>query len=693
MQIDILLKVVHGQPLFSIPSAVWMGILVIVIIVCAGLYYDWLYRRLERRVSTNYRGKNSRLALIMRANNTRVWTYEVATRRYQRLNNEGLLDNEYTPIDFSRFFDKDDFEEMRHEIFSIRDGKKQFVTMQMRGPKTEGGIERRRYEMRITVLKSDENGKPQTLLGVQRDITHEKQKREREREELLTYQNVFDSALLDMVFYDENGILSDINDAACKTFQIADKQVLINSQTHLRDVTYYDDVDIPNLEMTRSTSVIDLVEMEKEGRKAVSVESDERLYYEMMLYPIRDEQGEMLGFFLEGRNATDMVAYYKMQRQTMRNLQKATADVKAYIENINLALQTAECRIMNYLPDTHTLQITSDLNKPLHMFSQIRALDFIDPSDRRSARRILHQMDHRSLKYIRERMKTIFPANDEENVWLTFSGVPMHDAKGQITHYFGMSRNDTRIVMTEKRLKEETQKAQEAEALKNTFLLNMSYEIRTPLSTVIGFAELFDKEHNPEDESVFVEEIKRNSNDLLALVNDILFLSRVDARMIEAKRQPTDFAASFDAHCHMGWSGNTNPELKTIIENPYEHLVVDIDEQLLGDVIEKLIQNSVFYTKEGTIRAKYVYRSNRLIIAIEDTGNGLPEELQKHLFDRFTDKSQAHLGSGLTLPIVKGLVELMDGSIEVTSEVGNGTTIWVNIPCEVTSSEKKKEII
>jgi PAS domain-containing protein len=149
--------------------------------------------------------------------------------------------------------------------------------MQMRGPKTEGGIERRRYEMRITVLKSDENGKPQTLLGVQRDITHEKQKREREREELLTYQNVFDSALLDMVFYDENGILSDINDAACKTFQIADKQVLINSQTHLRDVTYYDDVDISNLEMTRSTSVIDLVEMEKEGRKAVSVESDERL--------------------------------------------------------------------------------------------------------------------------------------------------------------------------------------------------------------------------------------------------------------------------------------------------------------------------------------------------------------------------------------------------------------------------------
>ena len=247
MQIDILLKIAHGQPLVSIPTAVWVGILVTVIIVCAALYYDQLYRLLERRLSSDIRKKNSRLAQILQSNHTRVWTYEVTTRRYQRLNNEGMLDNEYTPIDFSRFFDKDDFEDMRREIFSIRDGKKQYVTLQMRGPKTDDGLARRRYEVRITVFKSDENGKPLVLLGLQRDITHEKQKREREREELLTYQNVFDSALLDMVFYDENGILSDINDAACRTFQIADKQVLINSQTHLSQVTYYDEVDIANL--------------------------------------------------------------------------------------------------------------------------------------------------------------------------------------------------------------------------------------------------------------------------------------------------------------------------------------------------------------------------------------------------------------------------------------------------------------
>ena len=91
------------------------------------------------------------------------------------------------------------------------------------------------------------------------------------------------------------------------------------------------------------------------------------------------------------------------------------------------------------------------------------------------------------------------------------------------------------------RLKKETAKAQEAEQVKSTFLLNMSYELRTPLNAVIGFAELFGTEHNEEDEPLFAEEIKKNTNTLLRLINDILFLSRLDAKMIEYNYLETDF--------------------------------------------------------------------------------------------------------------------------------------------------------
>jgi signal transduction histidine kinase len=251
----------------------------------------------------------------------------------------------------------------------------------------------------------------------------------------------------------------------------------------------------------------------------------------------------------------------------------------------------------------------------------------------------------------------------------------------------------TDMVETERHLAIETKKAQETELLKQSFLTNMSYEIRTPLNTVVGFAELFEAEHDEADEAIFVEEIKRNSNLLLELVNDILFLSRLDANMLEYNKADIDFALIFDSHCQMGWSGVT-PKVKTIIENPYEHLVVNIDFEHLGKVIEKLCANSVHFTSEGFIRAKYEYRHGELTISIEDTGGGIDPEGLAHAFDRFArDQQERMCGTGLNLPIVQSLVEQMGGSIELQSELNKGTTAWVTIPCEAKLIEKKREII
>jgi len=258
--------------------------------------------------------------------------------------------------------------------------------------------------------------------------------------------------------------------------------------------------------------------------------------------------------------------------------------------------------------------------------------------------------------------------------------------------YFGLCRNMTDMVETERRLAVETKKAQETELLKQSFLTNMSYEIRTPLNTVVGFAELFEAEHDPADEAIFVEEIKRNSNSLLELVNDILFLSRLDANMEEYNRYDIDFALIFDSHCQMGWSG-VSPNVKTIVENPYEHLVVNIDLEHLGKVIEKLCMNAVNYTQEGFIRAKYEYRHGELTISIEDTGKGVDQKILPHVFERFARDEENHLcGTGLDLAIVQQLVVQMGGNIEIQSEVGKGTTFWVTVPCEAKSIEMKREI-
>ena len=226
---------------------------------------------------------------------------------------------------------------------------------------------------------------------------------------------------------------------------------------------------------------------------------------------------------------------------------------------------------------------------------------------------------------------------------------------------------------TEMRLMEESKKAQETEELKNTFLLNMSYEIRTPLNAVLGFAELFNSPHDVEDEPVFAEEIKRNTDELLNLVNDILFISRLDAKMVEFPKEPSDFATLFDGWCYMGWSA-LGPNVKTFIDNPYTC--------------------SASYTSEGSVRAKYEYHHGELNIVLEDTGIGIRKEVLSHVFDRFVKDDQSKIsGTGLDMPIVKELVEQMGGQIEIQSEQGKGTTCYVMIPCEMISREKKTEII
>jgi signal transduction histidine kinase len=271
--------------------------------------------------------------------------------------------------------------------------------------------------------------------------------------------------------------------------------------------------------------------------------------------------------------------------------------------------------------------------------------------------------------------------------------VPMFDANGKVERYYGLCREMTDMVETENRLAVETKKAQETELLKQSFLSNMSYEIRTPLNNVVGFAGLFNTPHDEADEPAFVEQIKTNSNNMLTLVNDVMLLSSLDANMVEYHMEFIDFAKVFASHCQMGWS-NASPQVKTVIDNPYDSLVIKIDEEHLGKVIQKLCWMSALTLKEGFAKARCEYRRGELLITIEDTGDGIPEEGMAHLFDRFVHTLDDQLlGTGLDLPIVQAIVRQMGGTIELDSKLHQGTTAWVSIPCELQSVEKRREEI
>ena len=680
--------------LFDLPHLMAYLVAGLLISIFVMIFYNRLFYYRQREVNTEEERLNAQMALVMDSNKTLVWTYDKTRNMFRIFSTKDYSHKELLPIDFSASFDRDDFLSMRQLINSILNGDTLSETITIKGtePKTDEEHQRN-YEVNLSVLHRGPSNKPTVVLGVQTDITDNRVKTEQSRKLMLRYHTVFNSSLVDMVFYDENGYMVDINDKACETFNVSDKQAILRRKVHFNDLPAYRHIDFRTLDTLQMSSITDVDFVKQHDDRIPEAQINGTMYYEAMVSAIRDNDGQLLGIITAGRNITDMVESNHHQKESTRLLEKTTHDIRDYIENINYSLKASEVRLMNYYPDSHELEISSDLNSTLYRLPQLRAIAMVRECDRRKADGLLRRMDSRRPGAINDKLRTLMRDSQGRDVFLDFNVMPIKDAEGKVTHYFGMFRNATERVYTEMKLREETAKAQETEQLKNTFLLNMSYELRTPLSAVIGFAELFNNEHSPEDEPVFAEEIKKNTGELLKLINDILFISRIDAHMIESDYQEQDFATMFDGLCYMGWS-TLDPGIKVIVENPYSHLMARIDTQNLGLVIQKICTYSASTVSEGVVKAKYEYRHGELMITIEDSGHGIAREDLPHVFDRFArNAANEHFGSGLDLPIVKELVEQMGGTIELQSEEGKGSSFLISIPCESTNLEKKSEII
>lgn len=665
-----------------------MEIMVFVMIFTNRLYY---YR--EHEVTKRVAQLNTQLSLVLGSNKVVVWTYDTQKRLYTIIREGGNQKTDYTTQEFAQFFAENDFNTIRSLIADICDEEKEQGTVEVKARKRTDATSFRTFRTTISILQRTQKGEPLLLIGTAQDVTDESTRQRKAKENALRYQTVFNSSLADMLFYNQDGILTDLNDKALETFKVTDRKALLARKIHISDVPSYRDVDFKNLkESLLISSITDITKVKQEDERMPEVKAKGKFYYEVNVSPIRNKDGELQGIVAAGNDITEMVESHHQQRQDSETLKKTIKDIEQYISNINYTLQASGVRLINYNPETHELNILSDLNNTQYQLSQIRCASLVDESERRRLRGLFLRMDRKEPDAINETLRTIFRDKQGRSIYLAFSLISITDANNKVTHYTGLLRDDTEMVYTEKRLLEETKKAQETEELKNTFLTNMSHEIRTPLNAVIGFAELFNGPHDEEDEPVFAQEIKRNTGDLLALINDILFISRLDARMVEINCKETDFAILFDGFCYMGWS-TLSPGVTVSVENPYEHLMVNIDEQNLSTVISKLCSNASNYTTEGSIRAKYEYRHGELSIAIEDTGRGLKKEVLPHVFDRFNrDESSEQGGTGLDLPIVKELVEQMGGSIELQSEEGKGSSVYIIIPCEMSSMVKKAEM-
>ena len=633
--------------------------------------------------------QKARLALIMKTSKLRLWFYDPTTRHLCYLSEVGDYEREYNPADFALFFHRDDVDKMRSLVFSICEGKMDTAKVSVRSrAKKESDCSH--YEISFSVMSRGDDGLPTSLMAIQHDVTDEYKRQQKINQLLARYHTIFNSSLLDMLYYDKNGVLTDINDRACAAFGVKAREQVLDGSFLLKNNPFYSQIPLNEMTNTLTGSIIDFHEFDLPEYRLDEFGLTGKMYYESTINSIRNEQGELEGVYMSGRDISEMVNSYHRQQNSLKQLQQGTDSIRQYIANIDYALSVSGVQMVNYDPHSYTFELINRETKKKLRMSQLRCIRLATMRFRRTVNSALNRMDHLTKHGIVQAIEIEIRDKKGRQIWLLFNMVPMLNAKGEVERYFGTYRDITDMVETEQRLAVETKKAQETELLKQAFLTNMSYEIRTPLNNIIGYAGLFTGDHDESDEPFFIEQIRQSTNELLLVVNDILYISRLEANMEEYKKDTVDFAFAFEGYCQNGLSG-VKPGVQTVIVQPYNKLVVDIDSNHVSMIIQRLCNLSNMLTTNGSITVSYEYHGGKLIIRLEDTGSGFTAEVMPHIFEHFTRREGGGLiGSGLDLPIVQLLAKQMGGAIELQSDYGKGTSVWVSIPCTASVIEKKR---
>ncbi|MCF8222910.1 MAG: response regulator [Bacteroidales bacterium] len=236
-------------------------------------------------------------------------------------------------------------------------------------------------------------------------------------------------------------------------------------------------------------------------------------------------------------------------------------------------------------------------------------------------------------------------------------------------------------------LQQKTVEVREANRLKSEFLANMSHELRTPLNSILALTGVLTdqaKDKLDSDEYKYLEVVQRNGANLLKLINEILDLSKIESGKVDLLPRKIALKPMISSVCESVAPLAKEKGIKIIRKTEEKLPGIVTDESRLQQVLTNIINNAVKFTEKGEVTVSALQKSEQIIIRVEDTGIGIPEESLKYIFDEFRqlDGSTARKfgGTGLGLAIVKKLVDMLGGKISVQSKPGEGTVFTLIFP-------------
>ncbi len=237
--------------------------------------------------------------------------------------------------------------------------------------------------------------------------------------------------------------------------------------------------------------------------------------------------------------------------------------------------------------------------------------------------------------------------------------------------------------------------AERANQAKSDFLSSMSHELRTPMNSILGFGQLLEYDDSLSDEhKASVNEITKAGQHLLELINEVLDLARVESGRIELSMEPVEVCPLID-ECFAMIESLAQKRSIVMSHSGVKNLFVRADNMRLKQALLNLLSNAVKYNREGgNIDVEVIEDNSTVRISVTDTGPGISAEKLPELFQPFNrlDAEDSNIeGTGIGLTITRRIIELMGGSVDVHSEVGVGSTFWIELPLESIAEEERVE--
>ena len=657
------------------PIVVYIAMAVILV----ALFFFASYRLARKRVRSSLHRNEELETMMHRALSMGEYFVLVNNRRRNLITNfhgHGIPDEGFTQEELMERIHPDDREMILEHWDTKRSTGDKPIFFSIRYNK--GALEEPQWNniTGYSYLERDENQRVENIVITLRNITRQLEEERTDKQMSSRYRKMFDTSLVAMSFYDKNGYLIDINEKMKELIGLNE-----GNEKFFRETLFF------NLDMMKG----DFDPTSKEFFHACQHMRYPDLgidkYIEYRVRPVFGENEAIITYIITAREITDERTMYLELIHQNKALQEAEETNSRYEEEMRVLMENCNMYVWRLDLATNIISFSRSLGKveftrtlKEHIESMYED-DLPDASNRAQ-----------NLRGIDQTFNTIHhfrytPISNKPS-WQATSGMPLTDEHGNITSLFGIVRDITDLMEAQEQLKEETARAENSAMLKATFLANMTHELRTPLNSIVGFSDLLHMVETTEERKEFIHIIRNNCDMLMRLINDIFEASTMDIKPLEIKPEECDFAQFFNITCQSLAERVQDPNVQFIVDNPYDNFVTLIDHGRMQQVITNFVTNAVKYTHQGHIRVGYRYQQEPngerqgIYMYCEDTGDGIPKEKQKRVFDRFVKLNDFVQGTGLGLSICKSIAERSSGSIGLESEgAGKGCTFWIWVPC------------